>query len=251
MQKSPPRRPVQQAPTPTRRLVLPLISEIAGGLIFCVRSQDRQPLSVSHLSSELRQLLSLLEAGRFRELDEFSSVPEDILHLKGVCLIGDPDFTHVPNFEAIVQELVRVRAMSRFPEFKIVLITNGEGLDTPPIQLGLRQFLISDEIWIRFNCGLLNNEDELIEKILQLATKRPVVLQSAFFALHGEAPANSEIKNYIRQLKKLRKAGARISLIQICSPQSNDPRREQLKLRNLALIARRVREESGFAAEFY
>ena len=78
-----------------------------------------------------------------------------------------------------------------------------------------------------------------------------MVIQSAFFALHGEVPSASEIKNYIRQLKRLNRAGARISLVQVFSPPVRDPKRGQLKLRNLALIARRIRDESGLATEFY
>jgi hypothetical protein len=247
LHKSPP----QQATASCRLFVNPLISEIAGGLIFCITTEDRHSISVSLLSEELRQLLSLLEAGRFRELPTFETLPEDLLNLKGVFLTGQNEFTQCLNFAAIIKELVRIREMSRFPEFKIVLITNGMELDAPEVQLGLSHFLGSDEIWIRLNSIAFRENEELTKKILSFATKRPVVIQSAFFALHGEGPSNSEIKNYIRHLKKLKRGGALITLVQVCSPPLKDSKRDQLKLRNLSLIARRIREDSGFNTEFY
>ena len=243
--------PPQSTPAVGGQLVNPLISEIAGGLIFCITGNVRFALSIPLLSSELRHLLSLLEAGRFRELQAFAPLPDELLSLKGVFLAGKGDFTQCPNFAAVVQELVRVREMSRFPDFKMVLITDGTGLDAPDVQLGLRHFLPSDEVWIRLDSATYRDNEELIEKILSLAVKRPVVIQSAFFAVHGESPSNSEIKNYIRRLKKLRRCGAQVALVQICSPPPQDSKRDQLKLRNLSLIARRIREDTGCCTEFY
>lgn len=226
-------------------------------------------LNIARLSAELRRLLSLLEAGRFREVQGFESLPADLLRLKGVVLTGITESTHCPSFEAMIQELARVREMSRFPEFKIVLITDGKELNLPGVQLGLRHFLPSDEIWIQLDCATLpyqiksapsasrlesaaHQEDrDFIHQILSVAAKRPVVIQSAFFAMHGEAPSDSEIKNYIRHLKRLRRCGANIALVQVYSPAPKESKRAQLKLKTLSLIARRIRENTGLHTEFF
>jgi hypothetical protein len=261
-------------------LVAPRISQLAGGLIFSIVGHGRIAINIPRISHELRYLLSLLEAGRFREFPGFADLPEDLLQLKGVFLSNHIELCS--NFEAIVRELVRVREMSRFPEFKIVLITDGKDLDSAEVQGGLELFLVTDEIWIKLDCATLpyqarleghsrsessssrqsakaaaiesaaHREDQgLSQRILSVASRRPVVIQSAFHSLHGESPSESEVRNYIRHLKKLRRGGALISLVQVCSPTPRDLRRSQLKLKNLSLISRRIREDTGLRTEFF
>ena len=278
-----------------------MISEIAGGLIFCINGNEQVPLNIPGVSQELCQLLSLLEAGRFREVKGFANLPDDLLRLKGVFLGGSKTFAHCPNFQALVRELERLREMSRFPEFKIVLLAEGGILESSNLQLGLDLFRPTDEVWIQLDCSSLpyqarfeersrrldgsplpyqskfeerfhplkgsqppsqpepkavpppprQDDESFAQNILTLASRKWVVLQSAFYALHGEAPSDSEVKNYIRHLKKLKRCGAKIASIQVYSPAPKDPKRSQLKLKNLALIARRIREETSLPTEFF
>ena len=48
---------------------------------------------------------------------------------------------------------MHIRALGEFPFFKIVLITNGTGLDRPQVQQGLKHFTKSDELWAKLDGG--------------------------------------------------------------------------------------------------
>jgi wyosine [tRNA(Phe)-imidazoG37] synthetase (radical SAM superfamily) len=156
---------------------------------------------------------------------------------------------------------VRVRALGGF--FKIVLITNGTGLDLHPVLRGLGLLTKSDEIWIKLDGGTqafidkVNRPDVPLDKILAnillVGRQRPVVIQSLFPAIHGEEPPFDEIKQYAQRLKELKDAGAQISLVQIYSAARPSVHTEwgHLPLRALSQIAQAVRQATGLKAEVF
>ncbi len=282
-------RPIT-APTPAQlcdflgnRFVYAVISQRAGGLLFgidmnpdqycnfdCVycyvnrgKQHIRKPLSVKMVASELRDLLELYHLGRFKEISTFARVPEDLLKLKGVAFSGEGEPTLCPRFEEVVQEVNAIRGNSRANDFKIVLITNGTGLNLPAVQSGLRHFRITDEVWIKLDAG--TNEymqevnrspiplEKIIENIVALGRWRPVHIQSLFCAVADVGPSDEEIDAYIGRLNRIVEAGAIIPLVQIYSivRGSADPRCARLALNRLSYIARRVREETGLCSEVY
>lgn len=93
--------------------------------------------------------------------------------------------------------------------------------------------------------------DKTLANILQLAHQRPVVIQSLFASINGQAPPASEIEAYVRRLRELKDAGAQIPLVQIYSATRPTPHSEcgHLPLRTLSAIAQRVREATGLKAE--
>jgi len=115
-----------------------------------------------------------------------------------------------------------VRAVGGF--FKIVLITNGTGLNEPHVLRGLEFLTRSDEVWIKLDGGTqafidqVNRPNVTLEKILAnillVGRLRPVVIQSLFPAIHGEEPPLQEIQEYAQRLKELKAGGAQISLVQ-------------------------------------
>ena len=100
-----------------------------------------------------------------------------------------------PDFAQAVQEVVHVRASRLFPFFKVVLITNGSGLDLAPVQEGLRYFTRKDEIWIKLDAGTqdymdrVNRSEVPLDKMMEntwlIGQKRPIIIQSLFPLLHG------------------------------------------------------------------
>jgi wyosine [tRNA(Phe)-imidazoG37] synthetase (radical SAM superfamily) len=215
------------------------------------------------MAAELEKTLAMVQQGLLRERPAYRSLPSQLLQLRHVTLSGDGEPTLAPNFAELVETAVHLRALGRFPFFKLVLITNASGLDQPNVQESLRLFTREDEVWAKLDGGSgdylrkVNRPDISIEKILQnilaVACKRPVVIQSLFFALNGSGPPEEEILQYVFRLKELKSAGAQISLVQIYSatrPNFNSSC-SHLSLPALSQIARSVRAMTGLKAEVF
>ena len=159
--------------------------------------------------------------------------------------------------------MVHLRARGRVPFYKLVLITNASGLDRPAVRAGLSLLTPRDEVWAKLDAGTpdymqrVNRPDCSLEKmlgnILQLARRRPVIIQSLFPSIKGESPSASEIDAYVQRLRALKEAGAQIPLVQIYSATRPTAQSEcgHLPLRTLSAIALRVREATGLEAEVF
>lgn len=229
----------------------------------------REPLTEARLdigvmAAELQRTLAFVLAGRLRELPLYQSLPPELLELRHVALSGDGEPTLSPDFAEAVQAVVHIRAQGGLPFFKLVLLTNGTGLDRPQVQESLKRFTKSDEIWIKLDGGTLpylsevcrfkdTTLEKILSNILQLARQRPVVIQSLFPAIHGEGPPAGEIEQYARWLKDLKRHGAQISLVQIYSAARPMSHTEcgHLPLKVLSQIAQTVRQTTGLKAEVF
>lgn len=226
----------------------------------------RQPareskLDVEVLATELRKTIAFIQGGKLAELPTYHSLPPELLQLRQVALSGDGEPTLAGNFADAVQAVVRVRALGGF--FKIVLYTNGTGLDQPTVLRGLEFLTKSDEVWIKLDGGTqafidkVNRPDVPLEKILAnillVGRQRPVVIQSLFPAIHGDEPPFDEIREFALRLKELKAGGAQISMVQIYSAARPGVNAEwgHLPLRVLSQIAQTVRQTAGLRAEVF
>jgi len=220
-------------------------------------------LDVDVLAAELKKTLIYVHAGRLRERPWYRTLPDELLQLRHVALSGDGEPTLSPRFAEALQAIVHVRALSGFPFFKLVLLTNATGLDQLHVQQGLKHFTRSDEVWAKLDGGTqayvnkVNRSSVPLEKILSnillLGRQRPVVIQSLFPAINGEEPPLEEIEQYAHRLLELKKAGAQISLVQIYSATRPSPNSESghLPLKVLSRIAQTVRQATGLTAEVF
>ena len=218
-------------------------------------------LDVDVMAAELLKTIAAIQSGKFAENPWYESLPAELLQLRQVALSGDGEPTLAVNFVEAVQALVRVRALGGF--FKIVLITNGTGLDQPHVLRGLEFLTKSDEIWIKLDGGTqsfidkVNRPDVPLEKILAnvllVGRQRPVIIQSLFPAVHGEEPPFEEIREYALRLKELKAGGAQIALVQIYSAARPGVNAEwgHLPLRVLSQIAQTVRQTAGLHADVF
>ena len=234
--------------------------------VYCEVNRDEPgfngPVDIGVMTAELAGLLERVWQNKLRELDWFRNVPQEFLELKEVALSGHGEPTLCPNFTEVVEAVVHLRARSSRP-FKIVLITNTTGLDSPAVQCGLRSFKAMDEVWVKLDAGtqeymdLINRPDITLQKVLDnivtLGRTRPVVIQSLFPQIGGQEPPPGEIEQYAQRLLELKTAGANISLVQIYSAHRPPHRPDcgHLPLRALSAIARRVREVAGLRAEVF
>jgi wyosine [tRNA(Phe)-imidazoG37] synthetase (radical SAM superfamily) len=212
---------------------------------------------------ELEEVLELVLGTGLRNYPPYASLPLELLGLRHVALSGDGEPTASPRFLEAVQTVVHVRALGRFPFFKIVLITNASHLDLPEVQAGLGLLTSQDEIWAKLDGGtqpyldLINRPTIPLEKILgnilDTARKRPVIIQSLFSTVDGTSPSAVEITEFALRLRELKNAGADISLVQIYSatrPTASD-RVQHLPLRTMSEIATMVRNIAGLNAQVF
>ncbi len=222
-----------------------------------------QSLDVDVMAAELQATLALASDGRLRELPCYRNAPDELLKLRHVTLSGDGEPTLCPNFVEAVHAVIHVRALRKYPFFKIVLITNATGLDLPQVQQGLRFFTAQDEIWAKLDAGTqadmnrVNRPDcsldKLLANILLTARRRPVVIQSLFPLLNGQGPRAQEVEQYAQRLKELKENGAQIALVQIYSATRPTPHSEcgHLPLKSLSRIAQAVRHATGLKTEVF
>jgi wyosine [tRNA(Phe)-imidazoG37] synthetase (radical SAM superfamily) len=215
------------------------------------------------MAGELTQTLDQIHQGLLREWPTYRNIPDELLQLRHVALSGDGEPTLSPQFVEVIQAIIHIRALGHFPFFKMVLITNATGLDTPEVKYGLGFFTKQDEIWAKLDAGTqiwmdrVNRAkvslNKVLTNILTVAKERPVIIQSLFPMLNGVEPPDEEILQYAQRLKELREAGAQIPLIQIYSATRPTLHSEygHLPLRSLSRIAHTVRQISGLRAEVF
>jgi wyosine [tRNA(Phe)-imidazoG37] synthetase (radical SAM superfamily) len=235
--------------------------------IYCEVDRSRESLDsaldLSAMSLELEHTLDLVHSGKISERPLYRRLSGELLKLRHVALSGDGEPTLCPNFFEAVERVVHLRALGRFPPFKLVLITNCSGLDRPEVGQGLHYFRSEDEIWAKLDAGTeqyLNRVnraqvslENILANILFVARQRPVIIQSLFPAIKGEQLRENEIDEFALRLKELREAGAQIPLVQIYSASRPACHWEcgHLPLRTLSSIAQKVRSIAGLKTEIF
>jgi wyosine [tRNA(Phe)-imidazoG37] synthetase (radical SAM superfamily) len=236
--------------------------------LYCEVDRSSVPLKTALntkvMATELQRTLALITTDRLQGRAPYQSLPPELLQLRHVTLSGDGEPTLAPNFVATVEQVVHVRALGKFPFFKIVLATNATGLDLPQVQQGLKLFTESDEIWAKLDGGSIEYLNRIARphnvswektflNILTVARRRPVIIQSLFPTISGEDPPESEIEEYTQRLKALATAGAQIPLVQIYSATRPMTHAEcnHLPLKTLSRIAQTVRQVTGLNAEVF
>jgi wyosine [tRNA(Phe)-imidazoG37] synthetase (radical SAM superfamily) len=219
--------------------------------------------AVTRMAAELDKTLRLAQPERLRQRPRYAKLPDKLLQVRHVTLSGDGEPTLSDHFAEALFEINHLRVRGHIPYFKIVLVTNSTALDRPQVQEGLKVLNREDEIWAKLDGGTqdylnrLNGTkmpiEKILDNILQLGRRRPVVIQSLFPAINGEEPPAAEIQAYAQRLKELKQAGAQIPLVQIYSATRPMPRMgcSHLPLKSLSQIARTVREVAGLSAEVF
>ena len=92
----------------------------------------------------------------------------------------------------------------------------------------------------------------MLDNILSAGRLRPIVIQSLFMRIHGEAPQRDEIDAYVARLRELRDGGCRIKLVQVYTTARTTAEKYVTPLENALLdeLAENVRT-LGLRAETY
>jgi wyosine [tRNA(Phe)-imidazoG37] synthetase (radical SAM superfamily) len=234
--------------------------------VYCEVDRHEPPserdLDFHVMAAELERTLLIVDSGRIRERPAYHGLANELLQLRHVALSGDGEPTLSPNFAEAVESVVHVRARSPYLFFKLVLITNGTGLDAPQVQQSLQYFTPHDEIWIKLDAGtqgymdLINRSEVPLDKVmantLLVGRQRPIVIQSLFAKLNNVEPPAGEIDAYLDRLSELKNGGARIANVQIYSATRPISHGEcgHLPLRYLSAIRHRIKG-IGLQAEVF
>jgi wyosine [tRNA(Phe)-imidazoG37] synthetase (radical SAM superfamily) len=235
--------------------------------VYCEVDRDTPGLGrrvdVKVMAAELERWLRLQHEGKLGELEWFRNLPPELLELKEVALSGYGEPTQCPNFDEVVREVLYLRSTRKLPFFKTVLITNGTGLDLPPVIAGLDLLCPEDEIWVKLDAGTQEYYEQvnrpmlpfwrILANILMVSKRRPVIIQSLFPVVNGQEPPWKEIEEYAQRLKELKAAGAQIAMVQVYSAHRppHRPNCEHLALKSLSRIAAHVRKVTGLRAEVF
>ncbi|TWT46828.1 radical SAM protein [Botrimarina hoheduenensis] len=267
------------------RFVYPVLSRRSGGISIgvnlnpdkvcnfdCVYCQvDRTSRSetrfveMEQLLRELRGVLSLVASGELYETPKFSAVPAPLRRLNDIAFSGDGEPTTFKNFDELMTLAAGVKAEQGQHAVKMVLITNASMFHRPHVQAGLAVLDANQgEIWAKLDAGTEAYYhtiertkipfQQVLANLADAARVRPIVIQSLFLRLAGEAPPDEELDAYCDRLNEITRAGGKLKLIQIYTVARKPAESIVTPLTDAevdAMVAR-VRRRTGLrAAPFY
>jgi pyruvate-formate lyase-activating enzyme len=238
------------------------------GCVYCQvdRAAPRPPGEVDErrLLDELQATLEEGRNGRLLARAAADGVPVPLRRVADVAFSGDGEPTAYPAWGALVDEVGAVIDRT-LPGTPIVLITNASLFHLPEVAAGLDRLAARGGcVWAKLDAGTeswfsrVNGTRvpfaRVLDNIGEEARKRPLVIQSLFLRLAGEAPPPGEIDAWVSRLAVLVAGGGRLREVQVTTiarPPA-DPAAEALSPAELEGIAGRARAAlPGVPVEVY
>jgi wyosine [tRNA(Phe)-imidazoG37] synthetase (radical SAM superfamily) len=185
------------------------------------------PLDLGRLRDELRETLLEAAGGFLWEEARFAATPPEFRRLADVAFSGDGEPTLLEDFDRALAVAVEVRRELGLKDLPIIVITNASALHRPPFQRAMALLAPHDEIWAKLDAGTeelfhrLNRPypaiplRRILDNILAVARRRPVVIQGLFLRLEGAAPSEAQVEAYCRRLQEIVRGGGKIQLVQV------------------------------------
>ena len=213
------------------------------------------------LSQELEQMLT--HWPQVFEEERYRSLPAEFRTVRDIAFSGDGEPTLSPAFPAVAGLAAEMRTRFGLKQTKIVVLTNSCNLRNPFVIQTLA-FLDdhNGEIWAKLDAGTqeyfqkINRAcqplDDIVQNLLLTSRVRPIVIQSMFLRMSGDAPSPAELQAYLVRLKYLLDNGGKIKLVQVytVARKPAQPEVDKLGDAELTTIADRVRG-LGIPAEIY
>ncbi len=228
------------------RFVYPVLSRRSGGIsvginlnpdkvcnfdcVYCqvnrVSQGETRFVDTPRMLQELQQTLDLVTSGRLYSTDKFRHTPPSLQRLNDIAFSGDGEPTTHRNFDEVVAAVAAVKQARQLSDVLLVLITNASMFHRQHVQRALRILDENEgEIWAKLDAGtteyfeLINRApfrfETILENITQAAQVRPLVIQSLFMRIDGQAPPPSQWQAYCDRLLEITRAGGQLKLIQI------------------------------------
>jgi wyosine [tRNA(Phe)-imidazoG37] synthetase (radical SAM superfamily) len=198
--------------------------------IYCQVDRTTPPVTrdvdEARLHEELRAALRGARDGTLFERPEFQALPAEQRVLRDIAFAGDGEPPSYPNFPGVVREVIRIKREEGYAALPIHLLTNATLLHRPRVQEAM---LLIDEdggaLWLKLDAGteeyyrLVERTTipfaKVLQNLLDAARVRPVVIQSLFMKVRGEAPPAAEIDAWCERLAGIVAGGGTIRLVQV------------------------------------
>ncbi len=267
------------------RFVYPVLSRRSGGIsvgvnlnpdkvcnfdcIYCqvdrTTQSETQFVELDALIVELRDVLQAVASGEIYETTKFLATPLALRRLNDLAFSGDGEPTTYRNFDTIIETCAALKRELGLDGVKMVLITNASMFQRPHVQRGLAILDENNgEIWAKLDAGTPEYYKridrtpipfaQILENITAAARVRPLVIQSLFMRVAGEAPPQSELEAYCDRLQEITRAGGKIRLVQVYTIARRPAEGfvSPLSDAEVDAISRLVEERAGLpAAPFY
>jgi wyosine [tRNA(Phe)-imidazoG37] synthetase (radical SAM superfamily) len=228
------------------RFVYPVLSRRSGGIslgvnlnpdkvcnfdcIYCQVDRTRQSetrfVELDALLAELESMLGVITGGRLYENSRFAETPAAWRRLNDIAFSGDGEPTTYRNFDEIVERCAVVKTQLGLDAVKMVLITNASMFHRPHVERGLKILdAHQGEIWAKLEAGtdayyqLVERTPipfrQILDNIAAAARVRPLVIQSLFMRIAGQAPPADELAAFCDRLNEITASGGRLSLVQV------------------------------------
>jgi wyosine [tRNA(Phe)-imidazoG37] synthetase (radical SAM superfamily) len=201
--------------------------------IYCQVDRTRpaavRKVDPARLENELDSIVLAEQNGSLYAESPFDALAPQQRGIRDIAFSGDGEPTTYRRFGDAVRIAAEARKRFRLDSAKLILLTNAAYLHTPSVRAALEVMdENSGEIWAKLDAGTENyfrmvnrpnkadlSLDRILDNILNAARVRPVVIQSLWFRINGNAPAAGEIEAYCSRLNRLVSSGGRVKAIQI------------------------------------
>ena len=215
-------------------------------------------VDLQQMRDELVAMIRFARDGGLAKEPKFNEVPWLTREVKDIAFSGDGEPTMIHNFAECVQVVADVKQQEGLAATKLVLITDAAGLDKADVKRGLA---IMDahqgEVWAKLDAGteayfrLVNRTsikfERILKNLLETALARPIVIQSLFLKVHGEAMPAAELDAYCERLNDIVRGGGRIKEVHAYTVARPTPEAFATKLsaEELQALAQKIREKTG------
>ncbi len=266
------------------KFVYPVLSRRSGGISIgvnlnpdkvcnfdCIYCQvDRRSeaetrfVETARLWDELDQMLEFVSSGRIFDDPKFAHVPPPLRRLNDIAFSGDGEPTTYRNFDEIMASAAELKRRRGLDDVKLVLITNATMFHRPAVERGLAILDANNgEIWAKLESGTEEYYQivertkipfrQVLDNITAAATKRPLVIQSLFMRIRGDAAPPSEIAAFCDRLNEIVAAGGQLKSVQVytVARQPAESFVEPLTNAELDAIAQTVRDRTSIPAPVF
>ena len=177
-------------------------------------------VDVAELRAELIHLLRLVHGGQLWTTPPFDTTEPDLRRVADIAFAGDGEPTTPPEFPAAVQVVRECRDLLA-PTVPIRLLTNATMVHRPRVRNALADI---DEAWCKLDAGTAEYFatvdgtkfpfSHVLRNLSALASARPIVIQSMFMSMDGQAAPDAEIGAWVARLVEISQVG-RISEVQV------------------------------------
>ena len=218
-------------------------------------------VDLNQMRDELKAMIHFVRDGGLAREPKFDELPSFITrNVKDIAFSGDGEPTLIHNFAECVQMVADVKQVEGLAKTRIVLVTDAAGLDKVDVKRGLE---IMDhhngEVWGKLDAGTeayfnrVNRTTVQFERILnnlaETARVRPIVIQSLFLKIRGEAMPPAELIAYCDRLNEIVRAGGQIKEVHaytVARP-TPEPFAAKLSSEELNTLTETIRRRTGLA----